>query len=225
MIEEILQRGPLRKPPKRQRCGSTVAEICGSHRQTPFSIAPRLPPADRALISWRLPLPPAARRARRRFPSLATMCRRTSPSCRRPCSRPPRRCSRRNLHGGLATFSLVGCAPTRRGAPDAPAVVYSLLFVLFRRNQPSGPSSYRWALLGTILSYAIVVYKAHVNAYIRSLSSGTNKNLATVAQGLVKDENAQYMLLAIMWYLNPAYTRGFRGGRDASNSTEPSQTR
>ena len=96
-----------------------------------------------------------------------------------------------------------------RGTPTPyPAVTYTLLFALFRRSQPSGPGSYRWALLGTILSYAIVVYKAHIAAYVRGLMSGAPKDVWGVLAGLGRDENAQYATLAIMWYLNPAYTRG-----------------
>ncbi|KAI9009275.1 hypothetical protein DFJ74DRAFT_357342 [Hyaloraphidium curvatum] len=67
-------------------------------------------------------------------------------------------------------------------------VVQTLLFIVFRRNSPAGASSFRWALLGTVLSYAIVLYKAHV------------------FEALVKDENAQYGMLAVAWLWNPAYT-------------------
>jgi hypothetical protein len=96
-------------------------------------------------------------------------------------------------------------------APVAsPQVISTILFVLFRRNLPSGAGTYAWALRGTILSYAIVIQKAHLSAYFRSLGSGAPRSLRQVAEGLMRDESVQYVSLAFTWYFNRPYTREYQ---------------
>lgn len=54
-----------------------------------------------------------------------------------------------------------------------------------------------------------MLYKAHVVGYLRSLAAGRKREVGEVAEGLVRDENAQYGVLAALWIWVGAYWRGY----------------
>ncbi|KAJ3034062.1 hypothetical protein HK097_004636 [Rhizophlyctis rosea] len=68
-------------------------------------------------------------------------------------------------------------------------VVQALIYVFVTRSSPSGASSFAKAFYGTLLSYGIILYKAH----------GTPQISRAYAQRVLMDENTQYLMLAFVW--------------------------
>ncbi|KAI8393954.1 uncharacterized protein BYT42DRAFT_552844 [Radiomyces spectabilis] len=60
----------------------------------------------------------------------------------------------------------------------------------------SGIKAYKIAYAGALLSYGVVIYKSH----------GAPQFNAAYAQRLVMDENMQYLLLALYWFVNSPIT-------------------
>ncbi|KAL1928657.1 hypothetical protein VTP01DRAFT_2443, partial [Rhizomucor pusillus] len=72
------------------------------------------------------------------------------------------------------------------------SALYFLSFILFRPSV----TAYKTAYVGAIGSYGVVIYKTH----------GVPKLSSTYAQRLVMDENVQYLLLALYWFLSRPIT-------------------
>ncbi|KAJ3073861.1 hypothetical protein HDU98_000458 [Podochytrium sp. JEL0797] len=69
----------------------------------------------------------------------------------------------------------------------ATTVLQTILFVIF-----SGAKSYNKALYAILLSYGIILYKAH--------GAPKMNNIQMYLQRIMVDENTQYLLLALIWW-------------------------
>ncbi|KAJ3084655.1 hypothetical protein HDU99_008401 [Rhizoclosmatium hyalinum] len=80
--------------------------------------------------------------------------------------------------GGFFVFWFLGHATT---------VIQTLIYIIF-----SGARNYTKAIWAILLSYGIILYKAH----------GTPKlnNIQMYVQRIMVDENTQYLLLALIWW-------------------------
>ncbi|KAI9098834.1 hypothetical protein DFS34DRAFT_580149 [Phlyctochytrium arcticum] len=75
-------------------------------------------------------------------------------------------------------------------------VTATVLYLFFARGSPSAAAKiYARAYYGTLLSYGIIMYKAH----------GIPQINTSYLQAVLRDENTQYFLLALIW----AFTRPF----------------
>ncbi|KAJ3376407.1 hypothetical protein HDU92_000380 [Lobulomyces angularis] len=72
-------------------------------------------------------------------------------------------------------------------------VTLGSIYILFFRFSSGGDSFYVRAYYGTLLSYAIILYKAH----------GTPQLSRAYLQRIMMDENTQYLLLAVVWFTSP----------------------
>ncbi|KAJ3106334.1 hypothetical protein HDU97_006532 [Phlyctochytrium planicorne] len=66
---------------------------------------------------------------------------------------------------------------------------FGLTYIVYARFFPSGAKSYSKAFWGTILSYGIIIYKAH----------GTPQISKAYLQRIMMDENTQYLILSFIW--------------------------
>ncbi|KAJ3154089.1 hypothetical protein HDU86_005014 [Geranomyces michiganensis] len=71
-------------------------------------------------------------------------------------------------------------------------VIQALSYIVLARFGYGGPKNYTKAFYGTLVSYGIIMYKAH----------GTPQFSGAYLQHLLQDENTWYLLLAINWALS-----------------------
>ncbi|KAJ3089854.1 hypothetical protein HK102_005311 [Quaeritorhiza haematococci] len=69
-------------------------------------------------------------------------------------------------------------------------VIQASIFILYSRFDVSGQKNYNKAYYGTFLSYGIILYKAH----------GTPQISRAYLERVLMDENAHYLILAIVWW-------------------------
>lgn len=74
-------------------------------------------------------------------------------------------------------------------AGHAITVIHAMAYLLIYRLSSEGARSYSRAYMGTLLSYGIILYKAH----------GAPQLSKNYLQRILLDENSQYLLLAAIW--------------------------
>ncbi|KAI9014880.1 hypothetical protein BC832DRAFT_173709 [Gaertneriomyces semiglobifer] len=75
-------------------------------------------------------------------------------------------------------------------------VISALLYIFTGRSSARAQWYYAKAYLGTLISYGIIMYKGH----------GMPQFNAAFLQRLLRDENTQYLMLALFWYFSKPLT-------------------